>query len=424
MNLSKSLFVTFIVVLSMRGSLVIAEDWPGFRNADRSGISKETDLLEKWPEGGPRELWSVEGLGLGYASAAIADNVIYTTGMDSKSQDGFLFAFDLKGKQLWKKSYGPEWKRSYPGARTTPVIEDGKLYIITGQGVVNCFDAKKGDLKWEVDALKIFKGKNIVWGLAESALIYKNMVICTPGGKDASVAALDKNNGQTIWTSKGVSETSGYCSSVLVRRGDLDIIATVLANSIIGVNANTGELLWKADSGKPRGRRGRQINPNSIIYKDGYLYQTAGYGKGGVAFKLSPDGKSIKKIWEDKNLDVQHGGVVLIDGYIYGASHNCNRKNWLCLELKTGKVMYRHKWQRQGSIIAANGFLYCWDEHKGNLALVKANPSKFEIISSFKVEKGDKEFWAHPSISNGVLYLRHGDVLIAYDIKMRNDNSM
>ncbi|MBI9017264.1 MAG: PQQ-like beta-propeller repeat protein [Phycisphaerae bacterium] len=409
---------TVVVSVILMSSLAMGADWPGFRNADRTGQSSEKNLMDKWPEGGPKELWSVTGLGLGYSSAAIAKGVVYTTGVDPETKEGFIFAYDLKGKPIWKKSYGPGWKGSYKGARTTPVIENDRLYIMTGYGVAKCFDAKTGDPKWSVDTLGTFKGKNITWGISESILIAGDKVICSPGGDDASLVALDKMTGQTKWTTKGLSEKSAYCSPIVVKYANRNIVITMLENSFVGVDADSGEVLWKEKNPKKPGSAYGNINPVSPVYHNGYFYITSGYKCGGAMFQIAKDGKGVKQIWDDAELDVHHGGVVYIDGYLYASSHAANSGKWMCVDFMTGKVMYADKGLgAQGSTIAANGKLYCWDEKKGNLALVNATPKGFDIISSFKIEKGDKEFWAHPAISDAVMYVRHGDVLMAYDIK-------
>ncbi|MBI9017265.1 MAG: PQQ-binding-like beta-propeller repeat protein [Phycisphaerae bacterium] len=411
----------YVLLALFAGSFVYAADWGGFRGADRLGISRENNLLEQWPPGGPKELWTVQGLGIGYSSAAIANGMVYTTGLDPVSKEGFLFAFDLQGKPKWKKSYGPEWKGSFKGARTTPTIENDRVYVISGYAVVKCFDAKTGDQKWSYDAGSEFKTKKLTWGISESVLIYKDNVICCPCGDDASVIALDKMTGKLAWVCKDAIQTAGYCSPIVIRHGNRDIIVNMMQSNLVGIDANTGKLLWQSKVPEPDAGFGADNNPVCPVYKDGFLYSTSGYGKGGVMYKIAPDGNSISKVWEDKTLDVHHGGVVLIDGYIYGASWDGNSKgSWVCLDFKTGKVMYDEKWLGyKGSIIAAGEMLYCWEETKGNIALVKANPKKFQIVSTFRVEKGDKEYWAHPSISDGVLYLRHGDVMMAYDIKKK-----
>ena len=386
-------------------------DWPQWHGRNRDGRSPEKGLLKKWPESGPELLWSVEGLGQGYATVSIADGLLYTTGMADKK--GLLFAYDLAGNPKWKIEYGPEWTGGLPGVRSTPTINDGKIYLVSGKGLVSCHDAKTGDPIWSVDMMDKFKAKVNRWGIAESPLIDGDNVICTPGGDESSVVALNKHTGQIVWASKSIGQSSTYCSPLLIERGPKRIIATMLAQSLIGVDAANGDILWQEEFANFRG-----ISPITPVYQDGGIYVTTGYDGASAMYELSQDGTRIKKKWDDDALDCHHGGVVMVDGYIYGANWKDNSGgNWDCLEWDTGKVMYETKWLGKGSITFADGMLYCYEEKNGTVGLIKATPEAFEIVSSFEVPKGAKEHWAHPVICDGRLYIRHGDALMAYNIK-------
>jgi outer membrane protein assembly factor BamB len=374
---------------------VSTTDWPQFRGPNRDGKSLETGLLKKWPEGGPKLLWSVdEGLGIGFSSVAVADGYVYTAGMVGKDKNGILFAYDLDGNPKWQESYGPEWSGSHEGARTTPTVDGGRVYVYSGYGNLVCFDAKTGDKKWEVDTLKRFDG---------------------PGGKDATVVALDKITAETIWTTKGLSETSAYCSPVVIERNGKRLIATMVQKSIVLIDPENGKVLYRIPHiGK------HFISAVSPVYKDGLIYGTTGYGVGGQMYELSPDPNSYTQRWTDKNLDCHHGGLVFLDGNIHGSNHSGqggNKGSWICLELATGKVKYQAKLVGKGCVIWADGMLYCYGEDDGMVGLVKPTPAGYEMVSSFKVTKGTAEHWAHPAISNGVLYVRHGSALMAYKIK-------
>jgi len=385
--------VALFLAILLTASVCCADDWPQFRGPNRDGKSAETGLLQKWPEAGPRQLWYVEGLGIGFSSVAVADGLIYTTGM--LGSEGFLFAYDLNGKLQWKVSYGPEWSRSHKGTRTIPTVDGDRVYVFSGTGVLACFDAESGEKKWAVDTLEKFQGNNLMWGIAESVLIVGPCAICTPGGADASVVALDKMTGKTVWTSKGLSEKSAYCAPALIEISGVQLIVTMLQKSVVGLDAKTAKVLWKDNVKIGIGRANHPVTP---LYHDGCVYFTAGYDKGGVKYKLSPDGTEAIKMWEDETLDVHHGGV--------------------CLDWDTGKVMYEARWNsNKGAIIYADNMLYCYDENTGDVALVKASPESFEIVSSFRITRGSGMHWAHPAISDGRLYIRHGDVLMAYDIK-------
>ncbi len=400
--------IVLLVLVAFGGSVCIAGDWPQFRGPDRSGKSTETGLLTEWPEGGPKLLWSYDGLGKGYASVSVANEVIYTTGVEDKK--GYVYAFSLKGEPIWKANYGPGWTGQHAGSRTTPTIDGDKLYLMSGHGKIVCYPAAGGDEIWSVDTAKEFGGRNIRWGIAESVLIDGDKVICTPGGPDASVVALDKNTGKTIWTSKGVSDRSGYCSPILLELGGNRLLITMLSKSIVCLDIETGKLHWQvAHTGK------YDISAVSPVYHDGILYTTNAYGKGSVGYALSADGTKCEKKYEEKVLECHHGGVMLLDGNVYGS----NSRGWVCLDVATGKVKYQDKLVGKGSGIYVAGLFYLYGEGGGNFALVKATTTGFKTISSFKITLGDDKHWPHPVVSNGVLYVRHGNTLMAYDVKAK-----
>jgi len=390
--------------------------WAQWRGPNRDGKSKETGLLKSWPDTGPELLWSVGDLGGGWSTVSIANGLVYITGM--KGKEGVLSAIDLEGNLKWQKPYGPEWARSHPGVRSTPTVDGDSVYIMTGVGTVVCLDASTGSIKWKEDVKEKFNGKTPRWGYAESLLIDGDKLICTPGGEKGSIVALDKRTGRTIWISKNLTEASAFCSPILIRRGSRKLVVTMLAESVVGVDAETGGVLWK-DKFKEYQDGIRPNNPITPVYYDGAVYTTSGYDNGGALLALSHDGAKVTRKWVDTTLDTHHGGVVLVDGYIYGSNWKSNRNgDWVCLEWDTGKVMYETKWLgSKGSITYADGMLYCYEEDKGTVALVKASPKGFDIVSSFKVTKGTDEHWAHPVICDGRLYIRHGGTLMAYNVK-------
>ena len=400
------------------GSVGLADDWPQFRGPNRDGKSAEIGLLKEWPEGDPRILWSAGGLGIGFSSVAVAKGAVYTTGMIGG--EGFLFAFDLAGNLKWKESYGPEWTGSYKGTRTTPTVDADRIYVFSGRGVMACFDAGSGKKLWEVNTLKRFEGKNISWGMSGSPLIDGDKVYCTPGGRKGVIAALDKMTGGTVWATTGPDELAAYSSAILINRGGNNLLVNMIQKSVVCVNADNGQLIWREPYVTPSDTGG--VTP---VYKDGCLYVTSAvereFTRGGVMFGLSADGTSVAQKWNDQTLDCGHGGVVLVDGYLYGSTFDGIPKgDWVCLDWDSGQVKYKARWNgNKGSVIYADGMLYCYDENTGDVALVKASPERFGIVSTFRVTQGSGSHWAHPAISDGRLYIRHGEALLAFDIKAR-----
>jgi len=396
-----------LVVFLLNTSLCLSADWPQFRGPNRDGKSGETGLLKKWSEGGPTLLWSYEGVGQGYASVSVVDGTVYTTGINDDNQ-GTLFAIDNKGKLQWKKEYGQGWTGSYAGTRTTPTVDGDRIYVISGMGVLSCFNRMTNELIWKVDTLEKFKGKNIKWGISESVMIDGDKVICSPGGKDASIVALNKNTGETIWTSKELSNLSAYCSPIIVEQGDKRLLLTMVQKLFVCLDSENGKVLWKIPH-KPA----YAIAAISPVFEKGHVYFT-GQKTGGTLIKLGDDGGSYTSLWTNPALDTKHGGIVIHEGNLYGSD---TKGNWICQNYETGKLKFKDKiLDAMGSIIYADGMLYCYSE-KGTLGLIKIEDDSLKLISSFKITQGTLKHWAHPAISDGRLYIRHGEFLMAYDIR-------
>ncbi len=401
----RNLIISGILLLNL--SFLIAQDvTSNWRGPGRDGKYPETNLLESWPEGGPELLWSYTGIGQGFASAAVSGDMVYTTGMINES--GYVFAFDLSGKLVWKQEYGSEWNRNYPGTRTTPVIAGELLYIEGTSGEVVCLNSESGAIVWRTNLFDSYGARNIRWGITESLLIDGDKVICTPGGSENNVIALNRFNGEQIWASAGAGGRSSYCSPQLIEHGGKRIIVTMTEQFIIGVNADSGELLWKH-----KHRTSYDINPNTPYYQDGRIYCVSGYGTGGVQLILSPDGEDVKEIWRNESLDSQMDAFIVDGDYIYGTSHQ--RPGWHVLKWKTGEETYTGPGLGKGNIIFADGLLYNYSDN-GKVGLIKPNPDSFDIISTFEVTAGTEQHWAHPVIATGILYIRHGDTLLAYNI--------
>ena len=400
----KKLSVLFVIFSTLGLS---AQDVIQWRGTDRTGIYNETGLMKSWPAEGPAMLWSYVGLGEGHSSVAIANDKIYITGLTDGN--GHLFVFDLNGKLLNKKAYGPEWDTSYNGSRGTVTVNDGKLYIYSGAGSLACFDEKTLNVIWQKHIVDDFAGSNIRWGVNESPLIVGEKVIITPGGKEHNVVALDKKTGNLLWSCAGEGDIPAYCSPLYVSDQQIPQIVTITANHVLGINAGTGEKLWSFPY-----HNMRNIHPNTPLYSNNMLLCVFGYGKGSVMLRLTDGGRKVEQVWENKEFDSKTGGAVKIGDYVYGSGDN--NKYWFCLDWKTGEQKYKDRSIAVGNVIAdADGMLYCYSD-RGEMALVKATPEKFDLVSQYPITLGTEQHWAHPVIYKGVLYVRHGDTLMAYKI--------
>ena len=399
--------VLFIILICLP-IMAQAQKNSQWRGENRDGIYNETGLLKVWPTDGPQLLWTFEGLGEGYTSVAIANEKIYLTGMHDDVLT--LYVFDMNGKLFKEKKIGKEWNTNYNGTRSTVCVDNGKLYIFSALGTLFCLDEITLNEIWKKDLIAEFGGRNIRFGMTESPLIVGDKIFMTPGGEKHNIVALNKNTGALIWTSLGTGKKSSYCSPLFIGDQSVPMIVTCFEKDISAFNAETGELLWTHPQPS-----GNDINPNTPMYVDGMIFSTRGYRGGSWLYRLKDGGKAVEEVWHNSEMDNQMGGAIKVGDYVYASGHQASRY-WFCVDWKTGKTVYKDNEIAPCNVIFADGMLYCYSE-KGTMNLVKPNPDKFELVSSFKVTLGTNQHWAHPVIHNGVMYLRHGDTLMAYKVK-------
>ncbi|QGY43050.1 PQQ-binding-like beta-propeller repeat protein [Maribellus comscasis] len=409
--------LTILLLLLYAGAL-FSQEIIEFRGDNRSGIYNESALLKEWPESGPEVFLEIEGVGKGYSQPIFADETIFITGIKEDTID-ILSAYNLKGELLWDIPYGRSWTASYIDSRSTPTYENKKLYVSSGTGQVNCIDALTGKVVWQVDAIKEYGGEIFKHGDAEALLLIDDAVLYTTGGEENALVALNKKDGSLVWKTKSMGGAKSYASPVLINHNGKKIILAQTSEDFIAVAPEDGRIIWSFDLLQFHTESigvGAQTNPP--LYRNGEIFQTSGYNHPGILFSLSEDGGSVEIKWKNDTLDTHHGGTVLVDGNIYGSTWTNNaRGKWASVNWDTGKTNWETDWQNKGSVIFADGMLYLFEEKRGNVALVKPSPEKLKIISTFKVDKGVGPHWAHPAIYNGMLFIRHGDVLMVYNIK-------
>lgn len=407
-----SAFILFSFIITS-----FAQTTSEWRGIGRTGVYNETGLLKKWPEKGPELLWSVKGLPKGNSSVAIGNNLLYLTG--TKDSTEYLMAFDMKGNKVWETAFGRAWYASFPESRCTPTINDNRIYVSTGKLDAACIDATTGKLIWTVKVNDKFEGICGPWGNAESLVVLDNKVFVTPGGFKTSMVALDKLTGKTLWTSESLKDSATYISPLVVERNGKQFIVGQTQKWLFGISPEDGKILWKFNYGVLAGPPDHDnIQINTPLYWNGGIFVCNGYNHPNVMLDLSEDGNSVKQRWSESVMDTHLGGDVRLGSYIYGSNWQNNAKGkWVCLDWNTGKVMYETEWINKGPIISADGMLYCYEEKTGNIALIKPTPEKFEVVCSFKVPFGSGPHWSHPVINKGILYVRHMDALMTYNIK-------
>lgn len=397
-------------------SVLVSGQDAQWRGPQRNGIFPATNLLEAWPEDGPEILFVAEDLGKSYSSAVATRNVIYTTGIKDSLE--YLTALDMEGNLLWQKPIGPGWKQSFPESRCTPTVEGDRIYVLTGMDMLVCFHAITGEKLWEVNVHEVYKSHWDMFGVSESILLVEDKVIVTPGGENTTVIALDKMSGELVWKSVSLQAQRSNLSPILIEHCGSEYIITATRTHVISVDPENGEIMWTYHYNVlDEQAENSTILANTPTYSDSCLWITSGWDKESVMLEIAPDGKSVQEKFVDQTFDNQNHGVVLLDGYLYGSNFTGRYSGkWVCMNWDTGEIVWIHDWYNKGPIISADGMLYCYEEKRGNMALVKPDPKGFELISNFRVSEGSGPHWARPSIYNGMLLVRHGKVLIAYKI--------
>jgi len=373
--------------------------------------------LQSWPEDGPPLLWTASGIGHGYSSVAIAANRIFMAGMIDKQT--YVTSLDMTGKILWQRVNGRSWEATekqpwavpYSGSRSTPTVDGDSVYHLSELGRLTAFDLKTGEERWHVDVVQTFQAERPKYGLSESVLIHGDSLFCCPGGAGGYVVALDKQSGRTRWTNTSIRDPIGYCSPVVADIDGVEQVITMSAKRVFAFAPDSGRLLWDYAFGNAQGN-----SATDVVVSNGLVYASSGYGAGSISLrpKRQPDGRfTVEEVWKSKVLDNHHGGVLLLDGRLYGAGHEA--QGWFCLDFRTGSEL----WQTdgKGSLTYADGMLYCLNE-RGTMSLVKATPKNWDEVSSFRLPRGGSGlYWAHPVVCSGRLYVRHSERLFAYDIR-------
>ena len=399
--LSAFVFVFLFAVEAMAQS---AANWPQWRGPNRDGISKETGLLKQWPAEGPPLVWKATGAGRGYSSFSIANGKLYTLGLRGDRE--FVIAFDIaNGKEAWATAHGGKFENDRgDGPRGTPTVDGDRVYALGGNGDLSVLDARTGKLVWSKNVLTEFGGSNITWGISESPLIVGNKVLVNAGGPDASIVALNKADGSVIWKSQ--SDKAGYSSAIPLQINGGTQVVFFTARRAVGLDANDGKLLWEYV--KPSNRVANVATP---IARGNRIFISSDYGTGGGVVEIKADGKA-EEIYFTNDMRNHHSSSVLVGDHLYGFSSQI----LTAMRFDTGEIAWKDRSVGKGSLVFADGHLYCFSEG-GVVGLVEATPTGYREKGRFKIQQDSLPTWTHPVVAGGRLYLRDQDTIYAYDVK-------
>lgn len=386
-------------------------DWPQWRGPNRDGVSTETGLLRQWPSGGPPAAWTITGLGKGYGSVSVQGDRLFVQGTDGNSSVVICLRRS-DGAKVWSRPLGRTLDQDKGGGpRGTPTVDGDVLFALSEAGDLACLRASDGGVVWARNILTDFGGRNPTWLLSESPLVDGPNLIVTPGGRGASLAALDKKSGKTVWTTKELSETAGYSSIVAAEIQGVRTLITLTSQSAVGVRAADGKLMWRYDKAA-----NDTANITTPVVFDNRVFVTSAYNTGAALLQLRAENGEVRadQVYFTRDMMNHHGGVVFVNGYLYGFSNAI----LTCLEAATGKVQWRDRSVGKGSLTYADGRLYVLGE-SNTVGLVEASPTSYVERGRFQIADQGWPSWAHPVVAGGRLYLRNQGVLAAHDIAAR-----
>ena len=389
-----------------------APGWPQWRGQHRDGICAEAGLLQSWPEGGPKLLWKVSGIGRGYSSPIVVADGVYITGDEDKEL--VISAFTLDGQPRWKTANGEPWKTPFPGARSSCTFDDGKLYHMNAHGNLVCLDAVTGKPTWTVNVLERYEAKNIMWGISESVLVAGDRVFATPAGAKGLMVAIDKRTGAPVWATPALAgEQASYCSPILIQAGKRKLLVNSCTKHLLAVDSETGALVWKLPQVDPQ-----NTVTTAPVLSDRLLLITNTSRDYGTVSAVRLDDNTVSQGWSSE-LRIYHGGTVCVDGRLYGSSSRGDLTGWVKIDVKTGKPTQLKPVGdlSEGSVIVADGRFYCLTV-RGMMTLQESTEVGFRTVGTFRLADVEgQDAWAHPVVCQGRLFLRYHDVLYCYDVR-------
>ncbi len=409
-------FGAALVFVTLLASVITAQtipsaDWPQWRGPDRNGISRETGLAQSWPAGGPPLAWSAGGLGNGYGTVSVQGDRVFVQGL--RGRQTILHSLNrADGRYVWSKTLGNGGDNDRgPGPRSTPTLDGDRVYAITEGGEVACLRAADGTMVWQRNLLRDFGGRNISWLVSESPLVDGDRLIVSPGGPNAGMAALDKMTGRTVWVARELSDEAGYAAPVVVEVNGVRAYTTFTSAAAVGVRASDGKVLWRY-----RQAANNVANIATPVVSGDQVFYTSAYGTGGGLVKLTAANGEIsaREVYFTRDMQNHHGGVVLVDGTLYGF----NNAILTALDFASGKMLWRHRSVGKGAVTYADRRLYLVGEDRV-VGLAEVSPAGYRETGRFQIADEGWPTWAHPVVAGGRLYIRNQNTLSVYDVSAR-----
>ena len=395
------------LVPAVSRTLEANDDWPQWRGRQRDGLSRDSNLLDQWPAGGPELVWKASGLGNGYSTVSVARGRIYTQG--ARGSREYVIALEaIMGREVWATPHGRRYRNSRgDGPRGAPTVDGNRVYALSGSGDLSCLEADTGKIVWSVNVLETFRGRNINWGISESPLVLEDRVLVNAGARNASIVALDKRDGSLLW--KTASDEAGYSSAVRANINGVDQAVFFTGQRGVGVRISDGQVLWSYQRVS-----NRTANVATPVVRGNYVFLSSDYGTGCALLEISGGAEQItaREVYFTRDMRNHHSSSVLVGDTLYGFSSS----RLHALNFWTGELAWRDRSIGKGSLVFADGHLYIFSEN-GVVGLVEATPVGYREKGRFEIRTSNKPTWAHPVVANGTLYLRDQDTLYAYAIR-------